>query len=154
MAPFVAVTATCSGNRHKRREAFMMPFYREVNSFQPSIYLGATSGVGKTMVATTAERVTQPVAYCSLLAARISQEEQQPAARVHVYAWYRYNRPPHQPFLSNTDFEIEMREPFNVGADQVLIWGYERSVQNKSDAIRFLESQKAIFNASAAAAAV
>jgi len=139
-------------SRIEARELFMMPFYREVNSFQPSIYLAEASGVGKTTVATTAERVTQPVAYCSLLAARIFQEaqQQQPAARVHAFAWYRYNRHPHQSFLSNTDFEIEMREPFNVGADQVLIWGYELSAQNKSDAIRFLDSQKATFNATSA----
>ena len=137
-------------SRIEARELFMLPFYRQVNSFQPSIYLTATSGVDTT-VARTIERVTQPIAYCAMLAARIAQQDhQQAVAQVHAFASYRYQHA-EQTFLSDTDFEIEMREPFNVGADSVLIWGYERYMQNKSDAIVFLESQKSTFNASVAA---
>ena len=136
-------------SRIEARELFMLPFYRQVNSFQPSIYLSATSGV-ETTVARTIERVTQPIAYCAMLAARIAQQDHQAIAQVHAFASYRYQHA-EQTFLSDTDFEIEMREPFNVGVDSVLIWGYERYRQNKSDAIRFLESKTSMFNASVAA---
>jgi hypothetical protein len=86
-----------------------------------------------------------------MLAQRLALETGTQAAGVHAFAWYRYNRRPPQwptaePFLSDTDFEIEMVEPFDAGADAVLIWGYELSAQNKSNAIAFLESHKDTFS--------
>ena len=122
------------------RGNFMLPFYREVNSFQPSVYIGRTN----TTVGTV-ERVTSCVRDSAMLAQRLALDAPGvTAARVHAFAWYRYNRP-HAPFLSQIDFEIEMVEPFNAGADAVLIWGYELSAQNKSDAIAFLNSHKDMF---------
>jgi hypothetical protein len=134
-----------SAKQLQLRGAFMVPFYREVNSMQPSVYIGRTN----TTVGTV-ERVTSCVRDSAMLAQRLALDTGTPAAAVHAFAWYRYNRrpplwPTAEPFLSDTAFEIEMVEPFNAGADAVLIWGYEPSDQNKSDAIAFLESHKDTF---------
>ena len=41
---------------------------------------------------------------------------------------------------------MSLVEPFGVGAGAVLVWGYEPSDANKSDAIAYLEAHRDSFN--------
>ena len=127
--------------------AFMMPLYRELGSFTPSIYTLLRSGV-ETTAARNSQSAALPVFMSAMLAQQIAAETGRPPALVAPFAWYRYHDgwPESGHFLSDDDFEMSFVEPFRVGADAVLVWGYEPSDANKSDAIAYLEAHRDSFN--------